>query len=192
MLSFSAALIALAALPVLASASPVSLRGPDGPEEVSLGAGNLTAAMSFASATWNCDGASPPCPGCKKVPSGSSQTPYGCAEWVAHVLNAGAFLPVKLPLCGTLSQYIVDGFDLNRVGTQTTNLMGYLTKLGWKPVASKDIVAGVVCAVDAGDGPWSHAVIGTGAGLCSYHNNARWDVRCASAVISFQLCLKAP
>lgn len=54
---------------------------------------SVAALLQFASATWNCDGSSPPCVGCATVPVGSAQTPYGCAPWVAQCLAAGGFLP---------------------------------------------------------------------------------------------------
>lgn len=129
---------------------------------------------------------------CPKVPSGSSQSPYGCADWVAHVLAAGDF--ISLSSCGDLATYSnVDGYNLNVVSSDSKNLFSYLQDvLHWSKVPSSDLTYGVVCAVDAGDGPWSHAVIGTGRGLCSYHNIARWDRVCNQAVISYQLCLAPP
>jgi len=156
--------------------------------------GNLSALLRYASETWNCDGASPPCPGCKKVPSGTAQTPYSCADWVAHVLVAGGYIPdARLRACGDFSSYSdVSGYDLNVVSSNPRNLFSYLESLGWTSASTAHIRAGHVCAVDAGDGPSSHAVLGTGDNLCAYHNIARWDKPCQSSFVSIQLCLKPP
>ena len=70
----------------------------------------MTAAMLYASVTWNCDGGSPPCEGCNTVPAGSGQSPYGCADWVAHVLAAGGF--IQLDKCGDINEV--------RIQVQTT------------------------------------------------------------------------
>lgn len=133
-----------------------------------------------------------PCCSCAKVPSSSSQSPYGCADWVAHVLAAGGF--IDLSSCGNFASYSdVGGYDLNVVSSDNKNLFSYAKDvLGWSAVSSADLTYGIICAVDAGDGPWSHAVIGTGRGLCSYHNVARWNRVCNEAVISYQLCLAPP
>ena len=83
----------------------------------------MNAAMAYASATWNCDGSSPPCVGCVQVPSGSTQSPYGCADWVAHVLAAGGFIP--LDQCGDISLYgDVNGYDLNYVSSNSKDING--------------------------------------------------------------------
>jgi hypothetical protein len=133
------------------------------------------------------------CCSCAKVPSGTPQSPCGCADWVAHVLAAGDFTS-GVSSCGDFDSYSnVGGYDLNVVSSDSKNLFSYVQDvLKWTKVSSKELTDGVTCAVDAGDGLWSHAVIGTGPGLCSYHNIARWDCVCNEAVMSYQLCLAPP
>jgi hypothetical protein len=71
--------------------------------------------VQFASATWDCDGGSPPCVGCFTVPAGSSQTLYSCANFVAQSLAAGGFIP-GLSGCMDMSSFSnINGYDLNWV-----------------------------------------------------------------------------
>lgn len=151
--------------------------------------GNATALVHYAAETWNCDGASPPCPGCKKkVPAGSGQSPYGCADFVAHTLVAGGYIS-GLQTCGnfdSFSNYHYKGtvYNLNSV----THLMPFLKAAGWKPTTN--VVAGTVCAVVGSDGPFGHAIVGVGKGVVAAHNNARWSWPIRNYEIN--LCLDPP
>lgn len=142
--------------------------------------GNITALVRYADSTWNCDGAAPPCIGCNHVPSGSWQNPYGCAPFVAHTLAAGGF--ISLSDCGSLdaySSYSYGGkaYDLNVVSHQdpicsSLCLMDLLLDMGWKETST--VTAGTVCAVTGTDGPYTHIVVGVGAGVIDAHNAAHF------------------
>ena len=133
-------------------------------------AANVSAVVAYADKSWNCDGASPPCPTCAhRVAPGSWQTPYGCAPFVAHALAAGGYL--SLPDCGDIdpySAYTYDGrtYNLNVVAHQDPNcggghcLVEYLLATGW--TQTNHAKAGTVCAVVGSDGPYCHVVLGVG------------------------------
>lgn len=147
---------------------------------------NIVALIQYADATWNCDGHSPPCPGCKTVASGSSQKPYGCAPYVSHCLNAGGFLPKQESVCNSLESMAYGGhtYNLMVVAKEDPNcggsycLMDLLKAMGWTK-ASK-VVAGTVVAVVGEDsnGPcdYCHIVIGVGNGIVNAHNMAHKHV----------------
>ena len=120
---------------------------------------NLANALAFADATWDCGGGSPPCETCSsRVSSGTGQSPYGCAPYVAHILSAGG-VNTGCGKCGSedcYSSVYYSGkyYDLNVVGSKDSLcgglcLMDYLLAKGWVDVG-KSIDAGVVCAVDGG------------------------------------------
>ncbi len=149
---------------------------------------NVTDAVAFADATWNCAGSAPPCEKCSnRVPSGSGQSPYGCAPYVAHILTAGG-VNTGCGKCGDAGCYSAvehNGkyYDLNVVGSKDANcggglcLMDYLLAKGWIEVPTSQFDAGVVCAVDGGsnfEDPWGHIVFGVGKGILDAHNVARY------------------
>ncbi len=148
---------------------------------------NVTDAVLFADATWNCDGNNPPCEKCtKRVESGSEQYPYGCAPYVAHILSAGG-VNTGCGKCGDFNcyssvEYNGKYYDLNVVGSKDANcgglcLMDYLKAKGWIEVSSSEFDAGVICAVDGGtnfNNPWGHIVFGVGKGKLDAHNVARY------------------
>jgi hypothetical protein len=148
---------------------------------------NVTEAVAFADATWDCSGGKSPCENCStRVPSGSSQSPYGCAPYVAHILTAGG-VNTGCSKCGDMNCYSAvehNGkyYDLNVVGSKDANcgglcLMDYLEAKGWVEVPSSEFDAGVVCAVDGGsnfEDPWGHIVFGVGKGKLDAHNVARY------------------
>lgn len=152
-----------------------------------LGDWNITNAVLFADATWDCAGESPPCENCaKRVPSGSGQSPYGCAPYVAHILSAGG-VNTGCGKCGSAGcysnvEYNGKYYDLNVVGSKDKNcgglcLMDYLQAKGWVEVKSNEVDAGVVCAVDGGsnfEDPWGHIVFGVSKGKLDAHNVARY------------------
>jgi hypothetical protein len=147
------------------------------------------AAVEYADATWNCAGGSPPCPGCADtVPTGSDQSPYGCAPYVAHIITAGGVDTGCDKCTGDMDCFSAverDGktYDLNVVGSKDANcdstdgcLMDFLLAKGWVEVNVSEVDAGVVCAVDGGDNfnePWGHIVFGVEPGLINAHNVAR-------------------
>jgi len=152
------------------------------------GGGNksVSEVVAFASATWNCDGGSPPCYGCARVPVGSAQVPYACAPWVAECLAAGGFVPGAAS-CGDMSEFSnIDGYSLNHVGCGTNGLVDWLQSVGWQ--ATTTITAGTVCAVFSCE----HAILGVGDGICAAHNNARWAVDCDSYYAPYDICLNPP
>ena len=148
---------------------------------------NITNAVQYADATWDCDGDSPPCEKCsKRVPSGSGQDPYGCAPYVAHILTAGG-INTGCSKCGDAGCYSNvehNGkyYDLNVVGSKDKYcgglcLMDYLQAKGWVEVKPSEFDAGVVCAVDGGsnfDNPWGHIIFGVAKGKLNAHNVARY------------------
>lgn len=162
--------------------------------------GSISQVVQYADATWNCNGASPPCPGCSTVPSGTSQSPYGCAPYVAHSLAAGGFVATDAsPFCGSLSKYVVTlagvSYDLNCVAKQDTPCTGgspgltdYLLATGWKATTATPI-AGTVCAV-RGSADWGHIVLAVGNNICNAHNHASYHVSCNTWV--HNLCLNPP
>ena len=151
------------------------------------GSWNVTDAVKFADATWDCAGESSPCENCsKRVPSGSEQYPYGCAPYVAHILTAGG-VNTGCGKCGDMNCYSRvehNGkyYDLNVVGSKDANcgglcLMDYLEAKGWVEVPTSEFDAGVVCAVDGGSNfqnPWGHIVFGVAKGKLDAHNVARY------------------
>lgn len=164
---------------------------------------NVTNAVLFADATWNCDGGSAPCETCSsRVASGSGQSPYGCAPYVAHILTAGG-INTGCGKCGGLDCYsnvVYNGksYDLNVVGSKDTNcgglcLMDYLQAKGWVTVSSSEFDAGVVCAVDGGNNfndPWGHIIFGVGKGKYDAHNVARYHNSIDVYDGHIRLCLK--
>ena len=149
---------------------------------------NVTNAVLFADATWDCSGDYPPCENCKyRVPSGSGQDPYGCAPYVGHILTAGG-VNTGCGKCGDMAcyskvEYNGKYYDLNVVGSKDANcggglcLMDYLEAKGWVEVPTSDFGKGVVCAVDGGSNfqdPWGHIVFGVSKGLLDAHNVARY------------------
>ncbi len=168
-----------------------------------LGSWNVTDAVAFADATWNCAGSSSPCEKCStRVPSGSSQSPYGCAPFVAHILTAGG-VNTGCGKCGDMNCYSSvehNGkyYDLNVVGSKDANcgglcLMDYLLAKGWVEVPTNEFDAGVVCAVDGGSSfnePWGHIVFGVGKGILDAHNVARYHQSLDVYAGHVRLCLK--
>lgn len=152
-----------------------------------LGDWNITNAVLFADSTWDCAGENPPCENCaKRVPSGSGQSPYGCAPYVGHILSAGG-INTGCSKCGTAGcysniEYNGKYYDLNVVGSKDKNcgglcLMDYLVAKGWLEVSYTEVDAGVVCAVDGGNNfedPWGHIVFGVSKGKIDAHNVARY------------------
>jgi hypothetical protein len=160
-----------------------------------LNATGIDALVEYADKTWNCAGDAPPCPGCTTVASGSAQSPYGCAPFVAHCLAAGGFVP--LDKCGSIGSFDDvrfggKSYNLNVVSKQDPNcggglcLMDYLKARGWTKASS--VKAGTVCAVQGEDGghpvPWGHIVIGVGAGIVDAHNMAHKHVPISNYIIN--------
>ncbi len=167
------------------------------------GSWNVTNAVAFADATWNCAGGKPPCEDCtSRVPSGSGQSPYGCAPYVAHILTAGGVNTgcgkCEDMNCYSAVEYNGKYYDLNVVGSKDANcgglcLMDYLLAKGWIEVPSSEFDAGVVCAVDGGsnfDNPWGHIVFGVGKGKLDAHNVARYHQSIDVYSGHIRLCLK--
>lgn len=161
---------------------------------------NISAMLKYADETWNCIGSHPPCVGCATVKAHSWQDPYGCAPYVAHCAAAGGFIK-HVSLCGTIDEYSsvpYDGhqYELNCVSQHDTGCSGgglsltdYLLATGW--TKTQKIKAGTVCAVNGGDGDWTHIILGVGDNICNAHNYAAYHVDCSTEGQP-NLCLDPP
>jgi hypothetical protein len=118
---------------------------------------------------------------------------------VAHTLVAGGFI-TGFDSCGSLDSYSAYkygaySYNLNVVEADDPNcgggkcLLDLLLAMGWTKTTSTS-AAGTVCAVNGGDGPYTHVVYAVGGGLCDAHNAAHLRVPCTTWAIN--LCVKPP
>jgi hypothetical protein len=124
----------------------------------------------FANSQWDC--AEPTC--ASRVPAGSGQPGYECAEFVARSLAYGGYFP-GLSATAPQSTYLNwKGYDL----CYTTHLASALASVGFKKLANSGSSVNVAVAIfgNAGDGSFSHTCIGIGANTVDCHNNARKSV----------------
>jgi hypothetical protein len=133
------------------------------------GLGDVNAVVYFANTNWNC--ADVACS--SRVPSGSGQEGYACAEFTARALAAGAYLPGLTAYASAASYGSYKGYNLRLV----TGLSNCLGAIGFKRQASSAAAVEAAYAVmgDGGEGAWSHACIGVSAAHVDCHNNARVD-----------------
>jgi len=117
---------------------------------------------AFAAAQWNC--ADPSCS--SRVPEGSGQEGYACAEYVARTLVSAGLIKGISVSASSDAYANFQGYNLRLV----SNLQAYLRTLGWSDHG--DVNECSVLFHDAGqeDG---HVVVGIGPGVWSGHNNAR-------------------
>eukprot|EP00026_Physarum_polycephalum_P011888 Phypoly_transcript_12136.p1 GENE.Phypoly_transcript_12136~~Phypoly_transcript_12136.p1 ORF type:complete len:372 (+),score=55.98 Phypoly_transcript_12136:81-1118(+) len=137
--------------------------------------GDASSAVYFANTHWDCADIS-----CSsRVPAGSSQPNYACAEFVARSVAYGGFFP-GLSASDPQSTYLNwKGYDL----CYTTHLADALVNLaGYRKVAASGsaVVAAGAIFGNAGDGSWSHTCVGIAAGTVDCHNNAREDLPASS------------
>jgi len=125
--------------------------------------GDVNAVVYFANNNWNC--ANVACS--SRVPAGTGQPGYQCAEFAARSLAAGSYLP---GLTSTAAQSAYGSYRGNNL-LLVTGLSKGLTALGFKAVGG--VQAAYALFGDGGDGAWSHACIGVGADKVDCHNNAR-------------------
>jgi len=139
--------------------------------------GDTNAVVAFAQNNWNC--ANVACS--SRVPAGTGQPGYACAEFVARSLAAGGYIPglgATSPQ-GSFGSY--RGYDL-LLTTGLSSALGNI--LGFRKVAASasSINAAYPAFGDGGDGYFSHAVIGVAAGTVDAHNNARQNYPAAYAL----------
>jgi len=125
--------------------------------------GDVNAVVYFANNNWNC--ANVACT--SRVAAGTGQPGYQCAEFAARSLAAGSYIPGLTSTSPQASYGNYKGDNLLLV----TGLAKALSSLGFKAVGSTNAAYAVFG--DGGDGAWSHACIGVGAGIVDCHNNAR-------------------
>jgi hypothetical protein len=147
----------------------------------------------FADRYWNCADV-----GCTSVvSSGSSQSGYQCAEFVARSLAAGGFIP---GLSGLESQssydpYVYGGnsYDLLWVSDKQGGPLGlreFLMALGWS--SSSTIQEGSAVMTDGAEGAYSHVAIGIAYNECDAHNNARYHITSCSSFYTVNEILNPP
>jgi hypothetical protein len=139
-----------------------SKRGIDG----TLG-GDPASVASFANSQWDCT--TPTCSA--RVPAGSAQPAYECAEFAARSLAYGGYIPGLSSSAPQSSYTNYKGHNL----CLTTGLSDALAALGFKKLANSgsSVQEAVAIFGNAGDGYFSHACIGVGSDLVDCHNNAR-------------------
>lgn len=136
--------------------------------------GDQTATVYFANSNWNCLDV-----GCStRVPAGTAQPNYGCAEFVARSLVYGSWIPNigTYDPQGSYYGYSYNGnsYDL----CLTTGLSSCVGALGWTslPATASSVDQATPTFGDGGDGSWSHAVIGVNPTMVDAHNNARLNI----------------
>jgi hypothetical protein len=141
---------------------------------VQLLGGDASSVVYYANTHWDCADVS-----CSsRVPAGSGQPSYECAEFVSRSLAYGGYfsgLSASAPQSTFLNW---KGYDL----CLTTSLIKALPALaGYKQKGSSgsDVVAAGVIFGNAGDGSMSHTCVGIATGMVDCHNNAREDVSAA-------------
>jgi len=138
------------------------------PLAVKYGACNSAAVVYWANANWNCADLS-----CSsRVPSGSTQPSYACAEFTARSLAAGGYMINLQPTDPQSAYGDFRGYDLLDV----TGLNAFCAAVGTytaHPATASAVQAAYAVMGNGGDGAWSHACIGVGAGVDDCHNYAR-------------------
>jgi len=128
--------------------------------------GDVNSVIYFANNNWNC--ANVACS--SRVAAGTGQPGYACAEFTARSLAYGSYIP---GLSATASQASYTNYKGNNLCV-TTSLAKALSALGF--VSGGSVRSASALFGDAGDGSWSHACIGIGAGVVDCHNNARQGI----------------
>jgi len=138
-------------------------------KEKSLVGGNPGDTAYFANSQWDC--ANPTCS--QRVPAGSGQPGYECAEFAARSLAYGGYIPGLTSGAPQGSYGNYKGHNL----LLTTGLADCLAGLGFRklPNSGSSVSAAVAVFGNAGDGTFSHACIGVGNNLIDCHNNARYQ-----------------
>lgn len=164
--------VVAASIGLVVATSGSKLRGKPAFADTLLGL-NDTAVVAFADAQWDCTTVS--CT--SRVPAGTFQPDYECAEFVARSLAHGGGLPGLGGWSPQSAFGSYDGYDLLEV----TGLADALKHLGWADIgtAASDVRAGH--AVMGGYGaPMEHAVVGVADGIIDAHNAARYRVSASS------------
>jgi len=125
--------------------------------------GDVNAVIYFANNNWNCVNVA--CT--SRVPAGTGQPGYQCAEFTARSLAAGGYLP---GLSSTAAQSAYGNYKGNNL-LVTTSLSKALIGEGFHTAGS--VAAASALFGDGGEGAWSHACVGVGANTVDCHNNAR-------------------
>lgn len=129
---------------------------------------NSNAVVYWANSNWNCGDVS-----CSyRVPEGSGQPGYECAEFTARALAAGGYVDQLGPNSPQSAFADISGINLLYVSGLNT----FFTAVGTysrKSSSASAVQATYAILGDGGDGSWSHACIGIGPGVDDCHNNAR-------------------
>jgi len=134
--------------------------------------GDVNAVVYFANNNWNC--ATVSCS--SRVPAGTGQPSYQCAEFAARSLAAGGYIPGLSSTAAQSAYGNYRGYNLLLV----TGLHSALEALGFK--AAGTVEAAYALFGDGGEGAWSHACIGVGANTVDCHNNARQGLTAAGVM----------
>jgi len=132
----------------------------------------------FANAQWNCV-----LPNCAtRVPAGTGQSAYECAEFVSRSLASAGMIPISsMAAQSAYGSFHAHGkvYDLLWVSSKQGGPLGlddYLRDSGWK-----DCGAAATCVNDCSalmvvgsEGPYSHTVVGVGREVVDAHNVARY------------------
>eukprot|EP01113_Clastostelium_recurvatum_P034813 TRINITY_DN476_c0_g1_i3.p1 TRINITY_DN476_c0_g1~~TRINITY_DN476_c0_g1_i3.p1 ORF type:complete len:385 (-),score=87.18 TRINITY_DN476_c0_g1_i3:127-1194(-) len=133
--------------------------------------GDVNAVVYFANTNWNC--ADVACS--QRVPAGSGQENYACAEFAARSLAAGSYIPGLASHDSSAAYGNYKGYNL-RVTTSLSSCLGNV--LGFKKQAANQGAINAAYPVfgDGGDGYFSHACIGVSSQHIDCHNNARYQM----------------
>eukprot|EP00026_Physarum_polycephalum_P011803 Phypoly_transcript_12047.p1 GENE.Phypoly_transcript_12047~~Phypoly_transcript_12047.p1 ORF type:complete len:371 (-),score=78.85 Phypoly_transcript_12047:54-1118(-) len=127
---------------------------------------NSGAVVYWANANWNCGDVA-----CSyRVPDGSAQPSYACAEFTARALAAGGYVGLS-PTAPQGSYGNYRGYNLLVV----SSLSGYCGAAGFsgRAASPSSVQAAYAVMGNGGEGAWSHACIGVGPGIDDCHNIAR-------------------
>jgi len=144
--------------------------------------GDVNAVVYFANNNWNC--ANVACS--SRVPAGTGQPGYECAEFAARALAAGSFIP---GLSSTSAQSSYSSYKGNNL-CLVTGLYKALGTLGFHAAGSVEAASALFG--DGGDGAWSHACIGIGASVADCHNNARQGISASGVMFKGINAISAP
>jgi len=129
--------------------------------------GSASGVIYFANSQWDCADYY-----CKsRVPVGSGQPGYECAEFVARSLAYGGYIS---GLAWNTAQSTYGNWNGHNL-LLTTGLASFLAEIGFSklPNSGSSVNAAVAIFGDAGDGYFSHTCIGIGSDTVDCHNNAR-------------------
>jgi hypothetical protein len=135
---------------------------------------------TFANSQWDCT--TPSCS--SRVPAGTAQPSYECAEFVARSLASAGLIPLSdVAAQSAYGSFHANGktYDLLWVSSKNGGIKGlddYLGDSGWKSCGASGSCVTDCSAlmVDGADGAYSHTVVGVGAQTVDAHNMARYQV----------------